>query len=57
MVWINTQKQIDDFNESEEIQDQFKSLYMYLLYVCGGDFSSFDNLELLEGMDTTLIEL
>jgi hypothetical protein len=53
---INTSVEIETYNQSTYIQQEYKSLYMYLLYVCGGDLSLFDNLD-LEGMDTTLIEL
>jgi len=40
---LNTQKLIEDFNNNESLKKEFHTLYLYLLYVCGGDFSLFDN--------------
>ena len=41
--FIKAEGLVEEFNNSEEIKEQFKSLYMYALYICSGDFSSFDN--------------
>ena len=39
---------IEEYQSSLEIQSEFNnSLYEYLLYLCGGDFSLFEDKEIL----------
>jgi len=45
---INTTKFIQEWESMETEQTEFENLYMYALYTCGGDFSQFDNVELLQ---------
>jgi hypothetical protein len=44
MPFINTEEHIKEY---ETVKDSYESLYDYSLYVCGGDFNSFDDIELL----------
>lgn len=48
MSFISTEKTIESFTNSKELQVTFETLYQYVLYVCRGDFTSFDNMLLLE---------
>jgi len=41
-------KFITAYNDPAFDKTEFYSLYMYLLYVCGGDFSMFDDQTLLK---------
>jgi len=45
---INTQNFIIEWESMKGTQNEFDSLYDYALYTCGGDFSQFDNIGLLE---------
>ena len=45
--FISTENTIEEYESSIELQESFQSLYMYSLYLCGGDFSSFDEPERL----------
>lgn len=45
---INTVKFIQEWETMESEQTEFENLYMYALYACGGDFTQFDNVELLQ---------
>ena len=40
---FNTKETIATYNDSKEMQEEFPTLYNYLLYVSGGDMSLFDN--------------
>ena len=40
---FNTKETIATYNDSKEMQEEFPTLYSYLLYVSGGDMSLFDN--------------
>lgn len=44
--FINTQKLIEEY-KIIKVNEEFPTLYDYALYVCGGDFTSFDNTNLL----------
>lgn len=45
---INLLKLIEGYNNSEGVRAEFKTLYNYVLYTCGGDFSLFEEAELRE---------
>ena len=40
---FNTKETIATYDDSKEMQEEFPTLYSYLLYVSGGDMSLFDN--------------
>lgn len=44
---ISAASAIQTYKEMGE-NTEFPTLYMYLLYVCGGDFSIYDNLNLVK---------
>lgn len=46
--FISTDDVILEFESSQGLKDEFRSLYMYALYICGGDFSSFNDVEKLQ---------
>ena len=45
---INTATVIEDFNTQSEIRHEYTFLNNYLLYICGGDFTLFDDGKLLK---------
>lgn len=52
---ISAQHLIDEWIDSTQLQDAFlNNLYQYSLYVCGGDFTLFDNMKLI--FDQILLE-
>lgn len=44
---ISVDKLINDWKDSNSIQDAYGTPYKYALYVCGGDFKQFDNIDKL----------
>lgn len=46
--FISSKQILSEYVNSPEIQTEFGNLYMYLIYVSGGDFSSFDDTELID---------
>lgn len=41
--YLKTEDIILEYDSSTDIQQQFHSLYMYALYLCGDDFEAFDD--------------